>query len=126
MTEPTSDRDANSLSGTVGARLERIRSDPTLTVASTAVGAVLGVALATLHWIGLVLGGVLVGLPARSLGRALASGVGFGLLVVGVFLVVLANSGVATAAIATGTPLYVAVGIALGCSLLGSLVRGVV
>lgn len=57
-------------------RFGRLR-EPALLVAT-----LVGLAASTVHWSGLVLGGVLVGLIARSLPRALVNGLTFGLVVV--------------------------------------------
>ncbi|WP_254863705.1 hypothetical protein [Halovivax gelatinilyticus] len=88
------------------------------------VGAVLvGLVLSWLHWIGLILGGALVGFVSPSLRRAVVAGLGFGGLVLIVFA---ASLGLrpAMAAFAMTPATYVTVGAALGLPTFGALVRG--
>jgi len=89
------------------------------------VALVVGVGAAWLHWLGLVVAGALVGLTRRSLPRALAAGVGVGVVVLATFVLLSPALG-AGELLALGQPAYVAVGSALALSLLGSLTRGVV
>lgn len=49
--------------------------------------AVVGIILSAVHWIGLAVGGALVGFAASSTKRGILAGVGFGLLAWVVFLV---------------------------------------
>ncbi|PSP80032.1 hypothetical protein BRC81_02210 [Halobacteriales archaeon QS_1_68_20] len=99
-----------------------LRADPTRRRVALAVGAVLGLAAATVHWLGLVAGGALVGLTRRSLPRALLAGLGFGVLVVVAFV---ATAGID--AVDVLAPLsYLTVGLALVAPAWGALVRGVV
>jgi hypothetical protein len=57
----------------------------------TAIG--IGLIASSIHWAGLFLGGALVGLAAATRGRALLSGLGFGVLVWVVFALSLVASG---------------------------------
>ena len=106
-------------------RLSRLRTDERQRRAALAVAVVLGLALVTLHWVGLFVAGALVGLTRRSLPRALAAGLVFGVLVLILFFV-------ATPVILPGNVLvlapltYVTVGIALVGPVWGALARGVV
>ena len=59
-----------------------------------ALAVAVGLLVSSVHWIGLLVGGVLVGLFVRSTGRALLMGAGFGLLVWGLFVGELLVSGV--------------------------------
>lgn len=59
-----------------------------------ALAVAVGLLASYFHWIGLLVGGVLVGLSVRSTGRALLFGAGFGLLVWGLFVGELLVSGV--------------------------------
>ncbi|WP_312908697.1 hypothetical protein [Natronosalvus caseinilyticus] len=104
--------------------LARVRTErlPHLLALFVAVG--LGLALSWLHWAGLVVGGVLVGLVARSLLKALGYGLGFGLVVLVVFAFVL--GGGRGPALEMAPAIYLTVGAALGLPILGSLARGVV
>jgi len=102
-----------------------LRRDDRRRRVALAVALVAGVAAAWLHWIGLVVAGALVGLTRRSLPRALAAGVGVGVVVLATF-VLLSPALAAGELLALGQPAYVAVGSALALPLLGSLTRGVV
>lgn len=111
--------------GKAGA-LTTVRETPRYHWLALVVASLLGVGATYFHWIGLVVGGALVGLVATNLKRALLAGIGFGVLVVLVWASLLSLSGVLGRAVAMGEISLVAVGIALGLSTLGSLVRGVV
>ena len=90
----------------------------------TLLAVVVGVALASVHWLGLVAGGALVALPQRSLGRGLVAGFLFGGVVLTVFLVDLAVAGVAAGFLRFGLLRDVAVAMALGLPTFGALARG--
>ncbi|MFB6071487.1 MAG: hypothetical protein ABEJ88_00805 [Halobacterium sp.] len=93
--------------------------------ASVVAAAVLAsLALAWVHWLGLLVGGVAVGLLARSWPRALAGGVGFGALAWLAFLAVLADAGRLAAYFDSGLLVYVSVGVPLALGLVGSLAYG--
>lgn len=87
----------------------------------------IGLLATTWHWFGLVVGGALVGLTRKSLPRALAAGLGFGVLVL---LVLLATLQV-TASVSPGdlgvlAPLStLTVALTLLAPAWGALVRGV-
>lgn len=104
--------------------LERVRTEPRTHAAAALLAVVVGLAAAWLHWLGLIVGGALVGLTAASLPRALVGGVGFGLLALVAFAVSL--GGDAFAVVEMVPAVYVTVAAGLGLPLLGSLVRGVV
>lgn len=91
-----------------------------LAVAATAVG----LALATVHWGGLLAGGALVGLCWPTLRRALVAGFGFGAAAVGAFAARLALAGSLGDALATGALFGVAVAVPLLAGPLGAAVRG--
>lgn len=107
-------------------RLAALRADDRQRAAVVAAGVVIGLGLGWLHWLGLVLGGALVALPARTVPRGLALGFGLGLLELSLFAVVLAANGALEPALATGMVGGLAVALGLGAPLLGALVRGVV
>ena len=89
-----------------------------------ALGAVVGLALASVHWVGLVIGGALVGTFARDLPRAVVAGVAFGLVALVAFGVWLALDGALGVFLEMGQILAVSVAIPLVGGVLGSLVRG--
>lgn len=86
----------------------------------------LGLAFATVHWVGLVVGGALVGLVSSDLLRAVLAGFGFGLLAVTLWVGLLWWAGSLGAMLAMGEIALVSVAIGLGGPVVGSLVRGVV
>ncbi|WP_227131255.1 hypothetical protein [Halorubellus salinus] len=90
----------------------------------TALAVVVGVALASVHWLGLVVGGALVALPQGSLPRGLLAGFLFGGVVLSVFLVDLAAAGAAGGFLRFGLLRDVAVAMALGLPTFGALARG--
>ncbi|WP_255191161.1 hypothetical protein [Natronobeatus ordinarius] len=123
--DPGSAKPAETESATSGrAPLERVRTEPRAHAAALLVIVIVGLAAAWLHWLGLVLGGALVGVVSRSLPRAVLGGVGFGVVVLVVFV---ASLGPAVGPALEMTPVsYLVVATALGLPVLGSLVRGVV
>ena len=90
----------------------------------TAAGLAAGLLLVTVHWMGLVLGGAVVGLFQRDLKRAVLAGLVFGVVVLAAFVLV-APRLEAGELLALTPAVYVTIGASLGLSLLGSLVRGV-
>jgi len=111
---------------TVLSWLDRVRADRDRRRAAILVGAGVGLAVAQLHWAGLLLGGVLVGLASRDLPRALLSGLAFGVGALVVFLGGLAIAGTLSPALAMGQLTSLAVGLPIAAGLVGSLARGVV
>jgi len=99
-------------------RTARLRRTGTL----VAVGA--GLALASVHWLGLVAGGALVGLCQPSLRRALVGGFGFGAVVVLTFLARLTLAGHLGPALGGGPLLGVALVAPLVAGPFGAAVRG--
>jgi hypothetical protein len=86
-------------------------------------GAVIGVTLATTHWLGFLVGGALVAVPQRTIPRGVVAGTGFGVVVWSVFLVTLALEGTAAAYVGMGQVFYLSVAIPVVAAFLGSLVR---
>lgn len=105
--------------------LSTVRSTPRYRLLATGCAAIVGIVLATQHWIGLVVGGALVALPAQTLPRGIVAGALFGLLAVAVFFTVLWTEGLAGAAVDTGVPFLAAVGIGVVGGLFGALARGI-
>lgn len=87
--------------------------------------ALVGLALAWLHWLGLFVAGALVGVASRSLPRAIVAGLTLGVLVLAVQ--VLASPVMSPGEFASLTPLsYVTIGLAIVAPVWGALVRAVV
>jgi hypothetical protein len=106
--------------------LRQVRERPLYHWIAVLVSCLLGLILATVHWLGLVAGGALVGLVATTFKRAVLAGVGFGLLVLVVWAGLFVAGGAFGKVLAMGqiTALGVAMGVVL--PVLGSLLRGVV
>ena len=105
-------------------RLAAVRSDAPTRWLGFAVAAAVGLALASIHWIGFFLGGALVGLFARNLKRAVLAGVAFGLVAWLVFALWLATQGVFDTYLGTGQLRTVSVAVPIVAGAIGSLVRG--
>lgn len=109
----------------VDARLSALRADDRQRRVALAVAVVLGLAAATVHWVGLFVAGALVGLTRRSLPRAVLSGIGFGVVVLALFFLTTPLVGPGTVLVLA--PLsYVTVVVGLLAPAWGALVRGVV
>ncbi|MCU4752025.1 hypothetical protein OB919_08515 [Halobacteria archaeon AArc-curdl1] len=108
---------------TADTALERVRANPRLRQGALVVAVAVGITLTWLHWLGLLVGGALVGLVSKTLPGAVGAGAGFGLLVLLVFALTLGGS---VWPVLEMTPVsYLVVAAALGIPMLGSLVRGV-
>ncbi|EMA64995.1 hypothetical protein [Halorubrum kocurii] len=108
----------------LNALLDRIRTDSRPHAAALGVALAVGVALASVHWLGLVAAGAAAALVAPSPRRGVAYALVAGVLALAVFAVSL---GPAAALLPEMRPVvYVTVAGALGLPLLGSLARGVV
>lgn len=104
--------------------LQRLRTEPRLHALALVIAALGGLAVAWIHWLGLVVAGALVSVLAPSLRRGLAYGVAIGLLVLVVFALSLGD---AAGRLPAMTPIvYITAASALGLPLLGALVRGIV
>ena len=100
----------------------RTESGPHAVALAAAVG--LGVALATVHWFGLVAAGALASLVAPTVRRGVAYALGTGVVALAVFA---ASIGPSAAAVPGMRPIvYVTVGAGLALPLFGSLARAVV
>ncbi len=110
----------------VSSLLTQLRETPRYHWLALVVGCVVGLVAASLHWIGLVVGGALVGVVAANVRRAVLAGAGFGILVLLVWGALLWTAGTFGQATAMGDFTLLAVAIALGLPILGSLVRGTV
>lgn len=104
--------------------LDRVRTDRRPHAVALGVALAVGVATASVHWIGLVAAGAAAALVAPSLRRGVAYALAAGLLALVAFAVTL---GPAAALVPEMRPIAdVTVAAALGLPLLGSLARGVV
>ena len=118
------ERPAESGGERVLARLSALQRDSRRRLLATGGALVVGVVLATVHWAGLLVGGALVGLSQPTLRRALAAGLGFGVVVLGVTAVRLALAGTLEEVLATWPVVGVGVAIALVAGPVGALARG--
>ncbi|WP_293030624.1 hypothetical protein [Natronococcus sp.] len=104
--------------------LERVRTEPRAHWLAVLVVVPIGLALAWLHWLGLVAAGALVGFISPTVWHGLAGALGFGILVLAAFAVGLGDS--AWRVLEMTPAVYVTVASALGLPALGALFRGVV
>lgn len=104
-------------------RLERLRTGPRAELV-TGVAFLLALPLGAVHWLGLVLGGVLVGVLAPTPRRAVVVAVYLGGTLAALFAGWLALSGDLNEAIATGQLFAASLALAIGLPVLGSGVRG--
>lgn len=105
--------------------LDSVRRRPNRRRALVVAAGLLGLGLAWLHWLGLILAGILVGLFTRTVPRAVFAGIGVGALVL--VLHVLASPVMSGPEFLALTPLsYVSIAVALVAPIWGSLVRAVV
>lgn len=107
-------------------QLAWIRTEPRAHWVALVVAIALGLAAASVHWLGLVVGGALVGLVTTGLKRALLAGFGFGVVAVLVWLGSLLIAGSLGDVLAMGLFAWLGVGIGIAAPVLGSLLRGVV
>lgn len=105
-------------------RLEALRASGSQRTMVVLGGLLLGLGLGSLHWFGLVVGGAVVALPARSVPRGIAHGLGLGVLQLVVFAGLLAWQGALGQALSTGIVGGITVGLGLALPVLGSLIRG--
>ena len=107
----------------LGSQLVALRADRRQRRLVVAGGVLLGLGLGSLHWLGLVLGGAVVALPARTIPRGLAYGLGLGVLGLVVFAGQLAAQGALGPVLGTGMVGGLTVIVGLAAPLLGALVR---
>ncbi len=93
-------------------------------VAVIVLGFGLGLGISLYHYVGLVVGGLFLGLGARTVSRALAYGAFFGLTVWLLFGASLVAGGQFVKYTATGDLLLVSGAIAIGLPTLAATVRG--
>lgn len=88
--------------------------------------ATVGLAIATVHWLGLLFGAAAVGLFGRTIRRGVLLGVAFGIVVVGLFIGELWLAEQLDRVVAMGEIAAIAVVIPLVLGAIGGLARGVV
>jgi len=94
--------------------------------AAVLLGGAVGLLAAFLHWGGFVLAGALIGLASRSLTRAVAFALAFGVLAWLLFAASLLRSGVFGAYLGMGQLTLLSVAVPVGLPILGAIaVRGV-
>lgn len=103
----------------------QIRETTRLRRVTTLIALLLGLGVATMHWLGLVGGGMLVALPAKSPRQGLLNGIVFGVLAVVGFLAGPLLAGTLAKVLGTGLPAVLAVVSPLVLALLGALCRTV-
>lgn len=102
--------------------LYTIRTRPSHHFVAMLVTAFVGLFLVWLHWFGLVLAGALVGIVSPSLRNGVFSALGFGILVIALFL--LSHGTVVPRVLGMEPIIYITLLSALVLPMLGSLVRG--
>lgn len=90
----------------------------------TVLAFLLGVVLGAVHWVGLFVGGALVGVVAPSFTRAVQQGLYLGVLVLGLFVGSLWLYGSLPTYLAMGQVLYLNVAMTLLLPPLGATLRG--
>lgn len=111
---------------TVAGALDTVRETRRYRAIAIGTGVVVGLVVANVHWGGIVIGGMLVGIASRDLPRAVLAGVGFGLLVLGLWVLLLWNASALGRTVEMGEFVLLPVVMAIGLAVLGSVVRGVV
>ena len=91
-----------------------------------AIAFVLGIGLSTVHWTGLIAGGVVVGLTARSLRRAFVLGLYLGGTVLLLFVVSLLLAGTVGRWAGLGQLTALSIATSLVLPPLGASIRGVI
>ncbi len=102
--------------------LERVRTEPRIHVLALGIAAIVGLVAASVHWFGLVLGGMLLGSVSPTLPRAFGYAIAFGAVVSIAFVLTLESS---AWLLLEMTPIvYVTIGSAFALPAFGSLVKG--
>lgn len=104
---------------------ERIRSSSRYRALGSLLALLLGLGLATLHPLGLLVGGILVSLVARTPLRGLIAGFSFGVVVLIVFTAEAAQAGRLDPLLGAGLPAILAISLPLVLGTLGGLARSI-
>lgn len=104
--------------------LGRVRTEPRPRAVALFVALTAGIAVASIHWLGLVVAGALVGTLSRTRVRAAAYGLGVGAIVLVATIVTLGSDAAVVLGMEPAT--YLLVTSAVGLPLVGSLARFVV
>lgn len=112
-------------SGPIDERLAAVRTDPSQQRWLVAVGALVGLSLATIHRVGFVVGGALVALPQSSVRRGLLAGFAFGAFAWLIFLGWLARNWTLGTCPTLGELMALSTAISILGGLLGGLARSV-
>ncbi|MFH5798423.1 hypothetical protein [Haladaptatus sp. CMAA 1911] len=107
-------------------RLDELRANPTYRIPAVVAGGAIGLGLAWTHWLGLLVGGALVSLPALTPKRGVLTGFGFGVLSLLVFSGLLALHGSLSPTLGMGRITALAVAIPLVFGTVGGLARTLV
>lgn len=107
----------------LASRWRAFRADERVRWATVVAAIAVGLAVSTVHWIGIFLGGALVGLASATRGRALLAGLGFGTLVWVVFAAVLFVGGDIGEYLAMGRIFWASVAIPVVTATFAALVR---
>lgn len=102
-----------------------IRTDRRRRWTVTLVAASIGLLVASLHWLGFIIGGALVALPQRTLTRGVATGLAFGVVAWLVFVATLVFAGSFDTYLTLGQILGVSIVIPLLGGAFGGLARGI-
>jgi hypothetical protein len=108
------------------ARFQEFRTTERFRWTAMVAAILVGLVASSIHWIGLFLGGALCGLVSATRKRALLSGLGFGILVWGVFALSLFASGDFGQYLAMGQLFVVSVAIPVVAATFAALVRWLV
>ncbi|WP_227376474.1 hypothetical protein [Haladaptatus halobius] len=107
-------------------RLDEFRGYGVRCWALVGLGALLGLTLAWLHWLGLLVGGALVSLPTANRKRRVLAGLGFGALALLVFAGLLALRAALVPAVEMGQITALTAAIPLAAGAIGGLARALV
>jgi len=118
------DADGRSADSSLFNRLYASQRDPRRRRGLAAAAVLVGLVLATVHWVGLFVGGALVGLSQPTLRRAVLAGLGFGAAALVVAAVGVVTAGTLGGVLGTWPLVAIGVAVPLLAGPLGATVRG--